>query len=92
MNNAAAWSSDLRMTHLEDLSPHYAETLRRWRDKMFENLREIRELGLDDHFLRMWEFYLCYCEGGFEEREIGVVQAVFEKPEVRRNAVLGKLN
>jgi cyclopropane-fatty-acyl-phospholipid synthase len=92
MNSSATWSSDLRMTHLEDLSPHYAETLRRWRDKMFENLREMRELDLDDRFLRMWEFYLCYCEGGFEEREIGVVQAVFEKPEVRRNAVLGKLN
>ena len=91
MNNSATWSSDLRMTHLEDLSPHYAETLRRWRDKMFENLREIRELDLDDRFLRMWEFYLCYCEGGFEEREIGVVQAVFEKPEVRRQALLGKL-
>jgi cyclopropane-fatty-acyl-phospholipid synthase len=91
MNSAAAWSSDLRMTHLEDLSPHYAETLRRWRDKMFENLREMRELDLDDRFLRMWEFYLCYCEGGFEEREIGVVQAVFEKAEVRRHAVLGKL-
>jgi len=90
MNNAATGSSDLRMTHLEDLSPHYAETLRRWRDKMFENLREIRKLGLDDHFLRMWEFYLCYCEGGFEEREIGVVQAVFEKPEVRRQTLLGK--
>ena len=91
MNNSAAWSSDLRMTHLEDMSPHYAETLRRWRDKMFENLREIRKLDLDDRFLRMWEFYLCYCEGGFEEREIGVVQAVFEKAKVRRNALLGKL-
>jgi len=92
MNSSATWSSDLRMTHLEDLSPHYAETLRRWRDKMFENLREMRELDLDDRFLRMWEFYLCYCEGGFEEREIGVAQAVFEKPEVRRQALLGKLN
>jgi len=91
MNSAAAWSSDLRMTHLEDLSPHYAETLRRWRDKMFENLRELRKLDLDDRFLRMWEFYLCYCEGGFEEREIGVVQAVFEKPEVRREPLLRKL-
>jgi cyclopropane-fatty-acyl-phospholipid synthase len=91
MNNAAAWSSDLRMTHLEDLTPHYAETLRRWRDKMFQNLREMRKLGLDDRFLRMWEFYLCYCEGGFEEREIGVVQAVFEKPEVRREPIFGRL-
>jgi cyclopropane-fatty-acyl-phospholipid synthase len=91
MTSSAAWSSDLRMTHLEDLTPHYAETLRRWRDKMFENLREMRKLGLDDHFLRMWEFYFCYCEGGFEEREIGVVQAVFEKPGARREPLLEKL-
>jgi cyclopropane-fatty-acyl-phospholipid synthase len=91
MNGAAARSSDLRIAHLEDLTPHYAETLRRWRDKLFENLRELRKLGLDDRFLRMWEFYLCYCEGGFEEREIGVVQALFEKPQVRREPVLGRL-
>ncbi len=91
MNSAAARSSDLRMTHLEDLTPHYAETLRRWRGKLFENLHELRKLDLDDRFLRMWEFYLCYCEGGFEEREIGVVQAVYEKPAVRRASLLGEL-
>jgi len=91
LNRAAAWSSDLRMTHLEDLTPHYAETLRRWREKLLENRRAIQKLDLDDRFLRMWEFYLCYCEGGFEEREIGVVQAVFEKPGVRRDSILGYL-
>jgi cyclopropane-fatty-acyl-phospholipid synthase len=92
LNGAAARSSDLRLTHLEDLTPHYAETLRRWRDRLFENLRELRKLGLDDRFLRMWEFYLCYCEGGFEEREIGVVQALFEKRQARREPVLGRLH
>jgi cyclopropane-fatty-acyl-phospholipid synthase len=92
MSGAAARSTDLRLTHLEDLTPHYAETLRRWRDKLFDNLGALRGLGLDDRFLRMWEFYLCYCEGGFEEREIGVVQAVFEKPRVRRASLLGRLD
>jgi cyclopropane-fatty-acyl-phospholipid synthase len=77
---AATRASDLRLAHLEDIGPHYAETLRRWRQRMFENLDEMRRLGLDERFLRMWEFYLCYCEGGFEERQIGVVQAVLEKP------------
>jgi cyclopropane-fatty-acyl-phospholipid synthase len=48
-------------------------------------------MGLDDRFLRMWEFYLCYCEGGFEERQIGVVQALFEKAGARRAPVLGAL-
>jgi len=88
---AAADQTDLRLTHLEDLTPHYAETLRRWRKRMIQNLPQMRRLGLDDHFLRMWEFYLCYCEGGFEEREIGLVQAVFEKPEVRRASLLGEI-
>ncbi len=91
MSAAAAKETDLRMTHVEDLTPHYAETLRRWRDQMMENLSQMRELGLDESFLRMWEFYLCYCEGGFEEREIGLVQAVFEKPGVRRASLLGEV-
>ena len=67
-------------SHLEDLTPHYAETLRRWRRRMLENLPRMRALGLGERFLRMWEFYLCYCEAGFEERQIGVVQALLEKP------------
>ena len=91
MNDAASHASGLRLTHLEDLTPHYAETLRRWRTRMLKNLPRMRDLGLDDRFLRMWEFYLCYCEGGFEERSIGLVQAVLEKPGARRAPVLGSL-
>ncbi len=92
LNEAAARASDLRITHLEDMTPHYAETLRRWRRRMFENIDEMRALGLGARFLRMWEFYLCYCEAGFEERQVGVVQAVFEKPGARRASVLGRLD
>ena len=91
VNAAASRATDLRLTHLEDLTPHYAETLRRWRTRMFQNLPRMRALGLDDRFLRMWEFYLCYCEGGFEERSIGLVQAVLEKSGARRAPVLGSL-
>lgn len=90
VNDAASRASGLRLTHLEDLTPHYAETLRRWRSRMFENMPRMRDLGLDDRFLRMWEFYLCYCEGGFEERSIGLIQAVLEKPGARRAPVLGR--
>lgn len=90
VNAAAARASDLRITHLEDMTPHYAETLRRWRRRMFENLPRMRAMGLEERFLRMWEFYLCYCEGGFEERQVGVIQAVFEKPDARRASVLGR--
>ena len=59
---------------------------------MNRNLPGMRALGLDDAFLRMWEFYLCYCEGGFDEREIGLVQGVFEKPAGRRGSLLGRLD
>jgi cyclopropane-fatty-acyl-phospholipid synthase len=83
--------SDLRLTHLEDITAHYAETLRHWHTRMSENLERMRDLGLADRFLRMWEFYLCYCEGGFRERAIGVAQMLMEKPEVRRAPVLGQL-
>jgi cyclopropane-fatty-acyl-phospholipid synthase len=83
--------TDLRVTHLEDITPHYAETLARWRTRMRENLDAMRALGLGDVFLRMWEYYLCYCEGAFRERANGVVQMVLEKPHARRPALLGGL-
>jgi cyclopropane-fatty-acyl-phospholipid synthase len=84
LHAAATCASDLRLVHLEDLTPHYAETLRRWRARMIENRSAMRALGLDERFLRMWEFYLCYCEGGFEERATGLVQVVFDKPARRQ--------
>ncbi len=80
MSDAIRRGTDLRLTHLEDLTGHYAETLRRWRRRWERNLEDIRKLGADERFLRMWEFYLAYCEGGFEERVIGLGQLVFEKP------------
>jgi cyclopropane-fatty-acyl-phospholipid synthase len=58
---------------------------------MFKNLDAIRELGLPESFIRMWEFYLSYCEGGFAERANTVAQILFEKPRGRRDPVLGSL-
>ena len=84
-----ARATDLRITHLDDITPHYAETLRCWREKMYENLHRIRDLGLPDRFLRMWEFYLCYCEAGFRERSNGVCQILLEKPGSRRASLVG---
>jgi cyclopropane-fatty-acyl-phospholipid synthase len=89
--SASAAASDLQSTHVEDITPHYAETLRRWRKRMMENLGAMRALGCQESFLRMWEFYLCYCEGGFDERAIGVVQVVLEKSGARRKSLLGRL-
>jgi cyclopropane-fatty-acyl-phospholipid synthase len=84
--------TDLRMTHLEDITPHYAETLSRWRARMLENLDAIRGLGLSERFIAMWRYYLCYCEGGFRERAIGAAQLLFEKPGSRRPSLLGGLS
>jgi cyclopropane-fatty-acyl-phospholipid synthase len=91
ISGSLAAATDLRVTHLEDITPHYAETLARWRARMAQNLPAMRELGLGEEFLRMWDYYLAYCEGAFRERANGVVQIVLEKPEARRPSLLGGL-
>ncbi len=77
--SAMAASSDLRIVHLEDIGPHYATTLARWRDNLFANLDEVRALGYPESFVRMWEFYLCYCEAGFAERALGDVHMLLAR-------------
>jgi cyclopropane-fatty-acyl-phospholipid synthase len=76
----AARDTDLRLVHLEDITPHYAETLRHWRKNFLANWDRIRELGFSAQFRRLWELYFCYCEGGFREAVIGDVQMLFAKP------------
>ena len=73
-------ATDLRLSHLEDITPHYAETLSHWRQRFFNKIGEIRNLGFSEEFIRTWEFYFCYCEGGFRERAIGDVQILLTKP------------
>lgn len=87
MLESAGRSSDLRLVYLEDFASHYAQTLRLWRKAFHEHLDEIRSLGYDEAFIRLWDYYLCYCEAGFEERYIGVVQAQFDKPQCRRDPI-----
>jgi cyclopropane-fatty-acyl-phospholipid synthase len=84
-------ASDFRPVHLEDITPHYAETLWHWRERFHRNLGEIRRLGLPEELLRIWEFYFCYCEGGFRERAIGTVQMLLSRPECRRAQILPPL-
>jgi cyclopropane-fatty-acyl-phospholipid synthase len=73
-------ASDFRLSHLEDITPHYAETLAHWRQRFRTESDRIRNLGFNDEFIRTWEFYFCYCEGGFRERSIGDVQILLTKP------------
>ncbi|MCH1570296.1 MAG: class I SAM-dependent methyltransferase, partial [Longimicrobiales bacterium] len=60
---------------------HYAETLRRWRAGFFDGWDRIESQGFDEQFKRIWEFYFCYCEGGFDEAVLGSIQFLFAKPE-----------
>jgi cyclopropane-fatty-acyl-phospholipid synthase len=85
IGNAIARGSDLRLVHLEDITGHYARTLREWRRRFFENIATVRTMGYSDPFIRMWEYYLCYCEAGFTERYIGDVQMLFAKPMIGPN-------
>lgn len=75
--------TDMRVTHLEDIGPHYATTLKRWHDRFFASIDKVGKLGFSDEFVRMWQYYLCYCEGGFIERTIGNVQMHVIKPDAR---------
>ena len=58
----------------------YAETLRRWRDSFLARRAEILRLGFDERFMRIWEFYLAYCEAAFEKANIDLVQYTLAKP------------
>jgi cyclopropane-fatty-acyl-phospholipid synthase len=80
-------TSDLRLFDLQDIGPHYATTLRKWRENFFDNIAQVRQLGYSEEFIRMWEFYLCYCEGGFAERALGDVHLLLAKPDNRRAAL-----
>ena len=77
--------TDFRLIHLEDIGPHYAETLSRWSQNFWSNIDNVRSLGFDEHFIRTWHYYLSYCEAGFRERQTGVSQILLTKPECRRS-------
>ena len=82
-------ATDMKVFHLEDIGPHYARTLELWRHNFFAQLAKVRQLGYSEQFIRLWEFYLCYCEGGFAERQLGDVQMLLTKPDCRRAPVTG---
>lgn len=87
LSEAMRDSSDLRLVSQQDFAEHYAKTLHMWNDKCKEAAGKITDMGYDQTFQRMWEFYLCYCEGGFAERSIGVSHLLYAKPEFRDERV-----
>ena len=79
INTAVKEATQLRPIHQVDFAAHYARTLNCWHHQLIKNWDSIRSKGYDDTFLRMWQFYLSYCEGGFKERAIGVSHLLFAK-------------
>ncbi len=83
--------SDLRLFHLEDITVHYARTLAEWARRFRLHRDEVLKMGFSREFVRLWEFYFAYCEGGFAERAIGDVQMLLTKPLCRREPILGRV-
>ncbi len=88
IGDAVRDATQLRLIHQADFAEHYARTLDQWHKKLNKNRDTIKALGYSDTFLRMWEFYLSYCEGGFAERAIGVSHLLYAKPLNRTTAKL----
>ena len=83
MTAAMTKETDLRAVNVEDIGLHYARTLHDWRERFFDNLDAVREQGFSEEFIRMWDFYLTYCESAFLERAVGDVQLHAIKPLAR---------
>lgn len=81
--DAVKSSTDMRLGHQEDIGPHYAKTLRLWRERFDAVLAEVRLLGYSEEFIRLWRFYLSYCEAGMEECYTGTSQLLLQKPLAR---------
>jgi cyclopropane-fatty-acyl-phospholipid synthase len=75
--------TDLQLFELRDLGLHYVRTLREWRRRFQANRDAVRQLKLDDRFIRQWHYYLCYREALFAQRNASVVHAVYTRPHNR---------
>ena len=80
MTTAMTDSSQLMIHALEDIGPNYAETLREWRERFFARIDDVRLLGYDERFVRIWEYYLASCEALFRTRSLRDLQLVLTRP------------
>ncbi|GAA5217646.1 class I SAM-dependent methyltransferase [Corallincola platygyrae] len=79
--NGMSAHSDMVIRNIDDIGLDYARTLADWRDRFFKQVEQVREMGFSEQFVRLWQYYLCYCEGAFLERAISTVQLVCAKPK-----------
>lgn len=83
MTHAVTLNTDMIVRQLHDIGFDYAKTLKDWCDNFMHARDKVHQLGFDEHFIRLWHFYLCYCEGGFLERATSAVHLVLSKPANR---------
>lgn len=74
-------NTKLNLLHMEEYTEHYAKTLNIWHDNFNKKINEVKDLGFDEYFIRMWKMYLCYCEAAFLTRNINLVQIAFTRYE-----------
>jgi cyclopropane-fatty-acyl-phospholipid synthase len=79
MRSIVERATRFRWSEVEDITSHYVLTLRLWRERFHEAIERVRSMGYSEEFIRMWDYYFCYCEGGFSERHIGDVQLTLDK-------------
>lgn len=89
MMKAVKEKTDMVLFHYEDITSFYAKTLHLWHVNLKQNVEGIKNLGYPEYLIRLWEFYFCYCEGGFLERAIGSTQFILTKPMNRTEPILG---
>jgi cyclopropane-fatty-acyl-phospholipid synthase len=81
LTQATTKHSDLILRDLFDIGQDYAKTLRCWYERFNRQLDSVQELGFDERFVRMWNYYFCYCEGGFKAKSISTVHMTFQRPQ-----------
>lgn len=84
LRGALSRGSSLAVSHLSDIAPHYARTLAEWRERFLQKLPQVRALGFDDQFTRMWEFYLAGSEAGFRTGRLQDFQLVLSRGSVQQ--------
>jgi cyclopropane-fatty-acyl-phospholipid synthase len=85
IQQSLARATSLSMYHAENLGTHYARTLHAWRERFHGHLDEVRALGFDERFIRMWDLYLASCESAFLERHTGLFQLMLLKNGAQRD-------
>jgi cyclopropane-fatty-acyl-phospholipid synthase len=86
LTGASANATQLKLVNLEDMGLDYAQTLQAWRERALSSRDSILDLGFDERFVRMWEYYLAYCEAGFREQTLSDIQMLFAKSGYRGQA------